>query len=92
METEEGMAPEEQLHDNGRRDVTETFISSIDRSTTKTMRMSLFHVLSLAAIGASLGLWFSGQRKAAIFVGLWPPTFEALKSAAEKKQPPVRAS
>jgi hypothetical protein len=29
-------------------------------------------------------LFFSGRRTEAIFVGLWPPTFQALKSAYEK--------
>lgn len=69
---------------NKERDVAESLIHSIDRSTKKATRTSIFHVLSFLSIGASLALWFTGRRQEAIFVGLWPPTFEALKSAAER--------
>lgn len=78
------MEAEEQIRADDRRDVAESFIGSIDRATTRTTRTSIFHVLSLVSIGASLALWFNGKRMEAIFVGLWPPTFEALKSAADK--------
>lgn len=79
------MEAEEQVRRDGGRDVAESVLRSIDRATTRTARTSIFHVLSLASIGASLALWFSGKKMSAIFVGLWPPTFEALKSAAERE-------
>lgn len=84
------MEAEEQVHHGNVRtdrdpDVAESLLRSIDRTTTRATRMSLFHVLSLASIGASIALWFNGKKMEAIFVGLWPPTFEALKSAAERK-------
>lgn len=84
------MEAEEQVHRGSARtdrghDVAEAVLQNIDRATTRTTRMSIFHVLSLTSIGASLALWFSGKKTAAIFVGLWPPTFEALKSAAERE-------
>lgn len=79
------METEEQVRRDGDRDVAETIIGNIDRATTRTARTSIFHVLSLASIGASLALWFNGKKTEAIFVGLWPPTFEALKSAAERE-------
>ncbi|MDX2152640.1 MAG: hypothetical protein SFV54_18005 [Bryobacteraceae bacterium] len=42
-------------------------------------RGSVYHWLALGSIGASLALYFAGKKSAAIFVGLWPPTFEALR-------------
>lgn len=79
------MEAEEQVRTDRGRDMAESFLQSIDRATTRTTRTSIFHVLSFASIGASLALWFNGRKMEAIFVGLWPPTFEALKSAAERK-------
>lgn len=67
------------------KDAAETILSSIDRSSTHATGVSVFHLLSIASIGASLALYFSGRKMAGIFVGLWPPTFEALKSAASPK-------
>jgi hypothetical protein len=46
--------------------------------------ISLFHILTIGSIGASLALFFSGNKQAGIFVGLWPPTFQALKSVVDK--------
>lgn len=48
--------------------------------------MSLFHILTLGSIGASLALFLSGKKEAGIFVGLWPPTFQALKSVVDKME------
>lgn len=82
---EETMGAQEQATANGQRDVAESVLKSIDRSTTRITRTSIFHILTFATIGASLALWFSGRKMTAIFVGLWPPTFEALKSASERE-------
>jgi hypothetical protein len=41
--------------------------------------------LTVASIGASIALFLKGRKLEAIFIGLWPPTFEALKSASERK-------
>jgi hypothetical protein len=49
-------------------------------------RISLFHILTLGSIGASIALFFSGNKQAGIFVGLWPPTFQALKSVVDKNK------
>lgn len=78
------METEEQVRTDRGRDVAESILHNIDRVTTQTTRTSIFHVLSLVSIGASLALWFNGRKMEAIFVGLWPPTFEALKSASER--------
>ena len=66
------------------QDRAETVLRTVDRTTTGKTGVSIFHVLALLSIFASIALFFSGRKTEAIFVGLWPPTFEALKSAAEK--------
>lgn len=64
-------------------DAAESMIRKVDESTKSATGISLFHMLTLASIGGSLALYFAGKRSAAIFVGLWPPTFQALKSVAD---------
>ncbi|HEX8560363.1 MAG TPA: hypothetical protein VF668_19865 [Pyrinomonadaceae bacterium] len=66
----------------GGKDVVESTLRTMDEST-KAAGISLFHILTLASIGGSLALFFAGKKSAAIFVGLWPPTFQALKSVAD---------
>ena len=65
------------------KDVVEATLRTIDQSTKQATGVSLFHILTLGSIGASLALFFSGNKTAAIFVGLWPPTFQALKGVAD---------
>jgi hypothetical protein len=65
------------------KDVVEATLRTVDQSTKQAAGVSLFHILTLAAIGGSLALFFSGKKSAAIFVGLWPPTFQALKAVAD---------
>ncbi len=67
-----------------KRDAAESMLKVVDKSTQKATGISLFHILTLGAIGASVALFFSGKQKAGIFVGLWPPTFQALKSVVDK--------
>jgi hypothetical protein len=38
----------------------------------------------VASIVASIAFFLSGKKMAGVFIGLWPPTFQALKSASEK--------
>ncbi len=64
-------------------DVVESALLTVDESTKQATGVSLFHILTLASIGGSLALFFAGKKSAAIFVGLWPPTFQALKSVAD---------
>ncbi|HLM56940.1 MAG TPA: hypothetical protein VK422_12550, partial [Pyrinomonadaceae bacterium] len=59
----------------GQKDMAESVLRDIDQTTKKATGISLFHILTLGSIGASLALYFAGNRQAAIFVGLWPPTF-----------------
>ena len=65
------------------RDAAESMLRTVDASTKSATGVSLFHILTLASIGGSLALFFAGKKSAAIFVGLWPPTFQALKSVAD---------
>ncbi|MDT5155916.1 MAG: hypothetical protein QOC99_785 [Acidobacteriota bacterium] len=67
----------------GDKDVIESTIRTVDEATKSSTGVSLFHILTLASIGGSLALFFAGKKSAAIFVGLWPPTFQALKSVAD---------
>ena len=64
-------------------DVAESMLRSIDVSTKEATGISLFHILTLGSIGASVALFLSGKKMAGIFVGLWPPTFQALKAVAD---------
>ena len=65
------------------KDVVESALRTVDESTKQAAGISLFHILTLASIGGSLALFFAGKKSAAIFVGLWPPTFQALKAVAD---------
>ncbi len=67
----------------GQADMAESMIRTIDESTIEATNISLFHILTLGSIGASLALFFAGKKQAGIFVGLWPPTFQALKAVAD---------
>ena len=68
---------------SGQKDAAESVLRTIDESTKQATGISLFHILTLGAIGASIALFLSGKKQAGIFVGLWPPTFQALKSVAD---------
>ena len=67
-----------------KRDAAESVLKTMDNSTQKATGVSFFHILTLGAIGASIALFLSGKQKAGIFVGLWPPTFQALKAVVDK--------
>lgn len=80
--TQSGTGTNSQM--TGNRDAAESLLKTVDESTKGTTGISLFHILTLGSIGASLALFFSGKREAGIFVGLWPPTFQALKAVVDK--------
>lgn len=67
-------------------DQVESMLSTLDQSTQESTGVSLFHILTLGSIGASVALYLSGNRQAGIFVGLWAPTFQALKAVVDKNQ------
>ncbi len=66
-------------------DKPESMARVVDRQVTQKTGMSVFHILALLSIFASIALFFSGRKMEAIFIGLWPPTFEALKSSSENQ-------
>jgi hypothetical protein len=72
-----------QSNTEGQKDVAESVLRTIDKSTKGATGISLFHILTLGSIGASIALFLAGKKQAGIFVGLWPPTFQALKSVAD---------
>ena len=74
---------EQETNTTGQKDAAESLIRTVDESTKQATGISLFHILTLGSIGASLALFFTGNKQAGIFVGLWPPTFQALKSVAD---------
>lgn len=69
-----------------KRDAAESVLHSADESTKRATGVSLFHILTFGSIGASVALFLSGKKLEGIFVGLWAPTFEALKTASDKKR------
>ena len=77
--TENGSSPV-----TAKTDAAESMLKTVDKSTQKATGVSLFHILTLGAIGASVALFLSGKQRAGIFVGLWPPTFQALKAVVDK--------
>ena len=68
------------------KDVAESMLRGLDQSTKQSTGVSLFHILTLGSIGASIALFLSGKKEAGIFVGLWPPTFQALKAVTERNR------
>jgi hypothetical protein len=70
----------------GGSDIAESAINTLEQTTKQTTGVSLMHVLTFGSIAASLALFFAGKKNAAIFVGLWPPTFQALKSVIDEKK------
>jgi len=67
-------------------DKAETMLHTVDEKVKSTSGVSLFHILTGLAIVGSVVLFLRGNKLGAIFVGLWPPTFQALKSASQSKK------
>jgi hypothetical protein len=65
------------------RDVAESMLHRLDEEIRSRSRVSPFHILTAASIIAAIVLFARGKKLEAIFVGLWPATFETLKSAAK---------
>lgn len=72
------------VHEKADQDVSSTILRSVDRAGTRAAGVSLLRVLTFASIGASIALYLAGRRQAGIFVGLWAPTFEALKASLDR--------
>lgn len=77
------MTTMDQVRTHSGRDQAESMIRGMDEGVTSQTGISPFHILTILSILGSIALFLSGKKEEAIFVGLWPPTFQALKSAAE---------
>jgi len=66
-------------------DLGETAVRKIDQQSMRKVGVGALHILSLASIVGSLLLFMRGRKIEGIFMGLWPPTFEALSSAANRR-------
>lgn len=75
-------AKSHQAYFNG-DDKLEAAIRSFDDPIKRNAGASAFHYLALGSIGASIYFFCTGRKDLALFIGLWPPTFLALKAAAE---------
>ncbi len=62
------------------RDAAESQLRHYDERTREKTGIGLFHWLTFASIGASVGLFLAGKREWGLLVGLWPPTIQALRS------------
>lgn len=69
---------------DGGAGIADAAARTMEQSTKDTAGFSLFHLLTLGSIGAAIYLFMSGKKMEGIFVGLWPPTFEALRSSFEE--------
>jgi hypothetical protein len=69
---------------NTQKDVYESAVKNADDRVKEKTGMSALHWLTLGSIAASLAFYLSGKKNLAFFIGLWPPTFLALKSASQQ--------
>lgn len=60
-------------------DVLEGTKNRIENYSREKTGVSALHVLTIATIGASIALYLAGKKQLAIFIGLWPPTCQALR-------------
>lgn len=70
----------------GQEDMVDSTAKHLDRQAKRTTGASALHWATLLSIGASITLFLAGRRELAIFIGLWPPTIQALKANAERSQ------
>ncbi len=60
-------------------DHVESKLHSIDSAVADQTGTSLLNWLTAGSIIASIYLFSTGRKQLGIFIGLWPPTFQALK-------------
>ncbi len=61
-------------------DVAESTVRNLEERSRRFSGSSLLHWLTIGSIATSVGLFIAGKKNLAIFVGLWPPTLQALRS------------
>ena len=72
-------------------DMMDSTANEVENQSRRVTGASALHWATLISIGASITLFLAGKRELAIFVGLWPPTFQALKSNAEHSRSHARS-
>ena len=70
-------------------DVYKSKVNRLDEGARKNTGMSLAYWLTFGSIITSISFYLAGKKELAIFIGLWPPTFLALKSAQEAPDRPM---
>ena len=60
-------------------DPFESKFHEIDSTVAEQTGTSLLNWLTVGSIVASIYLFSTGRKQLGIFIGLWPPTFQALK-------------
>ena len=80
------MIAENTTEEMAQKDVAESLLHNVDRKVKSTSGVSLFHILTGAALGTSIFLFWRGHKLGGIFVGLWAPMFQALKSASQRRK------
>jgi hypothetical protein len=71
--------------ESGNRDVVESTFKSMDERSKQATGTSALHWFTLASIGASVALFIAGKRDLALFIGLWPPTIQALRASSRQE-------
>lgn len=62
------------------QDLVERTKERVENFSRERTGVSALHAATLLSIGLSIGLYLAGKKELAIFIGLWPPTFQALRS------------
>ena len=70
----------------GTADRGEATVRKVDQGSMRKVGIGALHLLSLASIAGSLLLFLRGRKMEGIFMGLWPPTFEAISAVANRRQ------
>ena len=68
-----------ELTSNVKVDPLESRFHSIDSAVAEQTGTGLLNWLTVGSIVASIYLFSTGRKQLGIFIGLWPPTFQALK-------------
>ncbi len=61
-------------------DVAESTVRNLDERSRQSTGVAALHWLTIGSIAASVALFIAGKKNLAIFIGLWPPTFQALRA------------
>lgn len=60
-------------------DVAESTLQRAEEVSRARTGMGVLQWLTLGSIAASVALFIAGKKQLAIFIGLWPPTLQAMR-------------